>query len=73
MPPVRVAIIGVGNCASALIQGLHSYRRAPDAGFIPNTAVLLNAITVNAKRAMKLLAPARRPAGVVPRPMEGTT
>src|SRR6266446_3710627 len=29
MTPVRVAIIGVGNCASALVQGVHFYRGAP--------------------------------------------
>jgi myo-inositol-1-phosphate synthase len=29
--PVRVAIVGVGNCASALVQGVHYYRDAsPD-------------------------------------------
>src|SRR5207302_9389452 len=32
---VRVAIIGVGNCASALVQGVEYYRHAPDDGFIP--------------------------------------
>src|SRR5919109_4619360 len=32
---VRVAIIGVGNCASSLVQGVHYYRQAPDDGFIP--------------------------------------
>jgi myo-inositol-1-phosphate synthase len=32
---VRVAIVGVGNCASALVQGVHFYRTAPDDGFIP--------------------------------------
>jgi len=32
---VRVAIVGVGNCASALVQGVEYYRRAPDEGFIP--------------------------------------
>ncbi len=32
---VRVAIIGVGNCASALVQGVHFYRDAPDDAFIP--------------------------------------
>ncbi|MBI4592860.1 MAG: inositol-3-phosphate synthase [Candidatus Rokubacteria bacterium] len=35
MASVRVAIIGVGNCASALVQGVHYYRNAPDDGFIP--------------------------------------
>ncbi len=32
---VRVAIIGVGNCASALVQGVYFYRDAPDDAFVP--------------------------------------
>jgi myo-inositol-1-phosphate synthase len=32
---VRVAIIGVGNCASALVQGVWYYRSAPDDAFVP--------------------------------------
>jgi myo-inositol-1-phosphate synthase len=32
---VRVAIVGVGNCASALIQGVHFYKDAPDDAFVP--------------------------------------
>ena len=35
MGSVRVAIIGVGNCASSLVQGVHYYRSAPDDAFIP--------------------------------------
>lgn len=35
MSEVRVAIIGVGNCASSLIQGVHYYRDASDDEFIP--------------------------------------
>ncbi len=35
MPRVRVAIIGVGNCASALVQGVHYYRTTPEDGFVP--------------------------------------
>ncbi len=35
MASVRVAIIGIGNCASALVQGVHYYRRTPTEGFIP--------------------------------------
>ncbi|HET8577107.1 MAG TPA: inositol-3-phosphate synthase [Methylomirabilota bacterium] len=35
MGSVRVAVIGVGNCASALVQGIHYYRNAPEDGFIP--------------------------------------
>jgi myo-inositol-1-phosphate synthase len=30
-----VGIIGVGNCASSLVQGVHYYRKAPDDAFIP--------------------------------------
>jgi myo-inositol-1-phosphate synthase len=32
---VRVAVIGVGNCASALVQGVHHYRNTPENGFVP--------------------------------------
>jgi myo-inositol-1-phosphate synthase len=32
---VRVAIVGVGNCASALIQGVHKYRDASSDEFVP--------------------------------------
>ncbi|HYW25644.1 MAG TPA: inositol-3-phosphate synthase [Terriglobales bacterium] len=32
---VRVAIVGVGNCASSLIQGIHYYRDAAPDEFVP--------------------------------------
>lgn len=32
---IRLAIVGVGNCASSLVQGIHYYRDAPDDGFVP--------------------------------------
>ena len=32
---VRVAIVGVGNCASSLVQGVQYYRDAPEDSFIP--------------------------------------
>ncbi|WP_051914580.1 inositol-3-phosphate synthase [Thermorudis peleae] len=32
---IRVAIIGVGNCASALVQGVHFYRNADPTQFVP--------------------------------------
>jgi myo-inositol-1-phosphate synthase len=35
MSKVRVAIVGVGNCASALVQGVQYYRQADPADFIP--------------------------------------
>src|SRR5687767_1851159 len=35
MGKVRVAIIGVGNCASSFVQGVHFYRNAKDGDFVP--------------------------------------
>ena len=35
MGTINVAIIGVGNCASSLVQGVHYYKNAKDAEFIP--------------------------------------
>jgi myo-inositol-1-phosphate synthase len=35
MGSVRVAIVGVGNCATSLIQGVHYYRDADPAGSVP--------------------------------------
>src|SRR4030081_2864984 len=32
---VRVAIVGVGNCASALVQGVHKYHAASPDEFVP--------------------------------------
>ena len=33
--PINVAIIGVGNCASSLVQGVHFYREAREGDLIP--------------------------------------
>jgi len=33
--PINVAIIGAGNCASSLVQGIHYYREADPDEFIP--------------------------------------
>jgi len=33
--PVRVAVVGVGNCASSLIQGVHYYRDTADDARVP--------------------------------------
>jgi myo-inositol-1-phosphate synthase len=33
--PIRVAIVGVGNCASSLIQGRYYYENAADDEFVP--------------------------------------
>ena len=35
MSRIRVAIIGVGNCASSLVQGVHYYKDAGEGDFIP--------------------------------------
>ncbi len=35
MGKVRVAIVGVGNCASSLVQGLEYYKNADDAARVP--------------------------------------
>ena len=35
MGKINVAIIGVGNCASSLIQGVHFYRNAKENEFVP--------------------------------------
>lgn len=35
MSKIRVAIIGVGNCASSLVQGVYYYRNAKEGEFIP--------------------------------------
>src|SRR6187399_1397935 len=32
---IRVAIVGVGNCASSLVQGVHYYADADPAGSVP--------------------------------------
>jgi myo-inositol-1-phosphate synthase len=32
---VRVAIIGIGNCASSMVQGVQFYKDAPDETFVP--------------------------------------
>jgi len=35
MGTINVAIIGVGNCASSLVQGVHYYRNAKEDEFVP--------------------------------------
>ena len=60
MPKVKVALAGVGNCASALIQGLEYYRQNPDetvglvdysiGGIEPNDIEFVAAFDVNDKK-----------------------
>jgi myo-inositol-1-phosphate synthase len=33
--PIKLAVVGVGNCASSLIQGIYYYRNAKDNEFVP--------------------------------------
>ncbi|MDT7539148.1 MAG: myo-inositol-phosphate synthase, partial [Actinomycetota bacterium] len=33
--PIRVAIVGVGNCAASLVQGVEYYRDADPNGRVP--------------------------------------
>ena len=35
MGKIKVAIIGVGNCASSFVQGLHRYAEVPEGEFVP--------------------------------------
>jgi len=35
MSEIRIAIVGMGNCASSLLQGLHYYRDAKEDKFVP--------------------------------------
>src|SRR4030043_1715416 len=35
MEPINVGIVGVGNCASSLVQGVHYYKDAKEDEFIP--------------------------------------
>ncbi|MFZ0160481.1 MAG: inositol-3-phosphate synthase [Kineosporiaceae bacterium] len=35
MGSIRVAIVGVGNCAASLVQGVHYYRNADASGTVP--------------------------------------
>ncbi|MCJ7763569.1 MAG: inositol-3-phosphate synthase [Dehalococcoidales bacterium] len=35
MGSINVAIIGIGNCCSSLVQGIHYYKKAKDVEFVP--------------------------------------
>jgi len=35
MGKINVAVVGIGNCASSLVQGVHYYRKAKEGEFIP--------------------------------------
>ena len=42
---IRVAIVGVGNCASALVQGIHYYKSVKEKDSIGLTAYDLDGYT----------------------------
>ncbi|HYA55722.1 MAG TPA: inositol-3-phosphate synthase [Nitrososphaerales archaeon] len=67
MAKIRVAIAGVGNCASALIQGIHYYsRKGPDegltywdlGGYTPRDIEFVSAFDVNSRKVGKDLSQA---------------
>jgi len=33
---IKLAIVGLGNCASSLLQGVYYYRDVKDDGFVPD-------------------------------------
>lgn len=35
MGSINVALIGIGNCCSSLVQGVHFYKKAKDVEFVP--------------------------------------
>ena len=47
MGKVRVAIIGVGNCASSFVQGVHYYRNAKDSDRVPGSCTSTSAATTS--------------------------
>lgn len=61
MHPIRVAIVGVGNCASALIQGLHYYKNNSQekaiglmhwdiGGYTPNDIQVVAAFDIDSRK-----------------------
>jgi len=68
VPEIRIALIGVGNCASALIQGLNFYKRLlPDkfglrnpqlGGYLPEDIKVVAAFDIDSRKVGKDLAAA---------------
>lgn len=68
LPEIRIALIGVGNCASALIQGLNFYKRLlPDkfglrnpqlGGYLPDDIKVVAAFDIDSRKVGKDLAEA---------------
>jgi myo-inositol-1-phosphate synthase len=64
MEEIRIAIVGIGNCASALIQGIHGYDKNPDrnpiglmhpviGGFRPGDIRVVAAFDIDARKVGK--------------------
>ena len=56
MSEIRIAIVGVGNCASSLIQGVHYYRAAKADEFVPGLMHVKLGLTMSVmSRSLRLL------------------
>jgi len=64
MPKIKIALVGVGNCASSLVQGIHYYRyKAPEdaiglmhwdlGGYLPSDIEVVAAFDVDARKVGK--------------------
>jgi myo-inositol-1-phosphate synthase len=67
MPKIRVALIGVGNCASSFLQGIEFYAKSPDskglrhpklAAMTPNDISVVAAFDIDARKVGKDLSEA---------------
>jgi myo-inositol-1-phosphate synthase len=66
VPKIRVAIVGVGNCASALLQGINYYKNRPDkervglmhpsiGGYLPGDIEMVAAFDIDQRKVDKPL------------------
>ena len=63
--PIRVALVGVGNCAAALVQGIEYYRHNPEdtlglmhaelGGYIPSDIKIVAALDIDERKVGKPL------------------
>ena len=63
--PIKIALVGVGNCAAALLQGLEYYRHNPEdtlglmhkelCGYLPSDIRVVAAFDIDARKAEKAL------------------
>ena len=57
---VRVALVGVGNCANSLLQGVEYYKDSPDDQFVPGLMHVNSAGTTSATSSSPLRSTSRR-------------